>query len=82
MKIFFRQDLLDNQDILSFLKKDKKLYSSPRKIDALKRSPTAMMIFKNYLEVNQAIIFRRRRIEFSSFLPGREKAQRQIKLIL
>jgi len=49
-------------------KKGKKLYSSPRKIDALKRSPTAMMIYKSYLEGNQAIIFRRRRIEFSSFL--------------
>jgi len=59
---------------LLFLQKDKKLYSSPRKIDALKRSPTAMMIFKNYLEGNQAIIFRRRRIDFSSFLLGREKA--------
>ena len=58
------------------------LYSSPRKIDALKRSSTAMMIYKNYLEGNQAIIFRRRRIEFSSFLLGREKAQRQIQLIL
>jgi hypothetical protein len=84
MNIFFRQDKLDNQDIifLPFLKKDKKLYSSPRKINALKRSQTAMMIYKNYLDGNQTIIFRRRRIEFSSFLLGRENAQRQIQLIL
>jgi len=84
VKIFSRQDKPDNQDIifLPFLKKDKKLYSSPRKIDALKRSPTAIMIYKNYLEDNQTIIFGRMRIEFSFFLLGREKAQRQIQLIL
>jgi hypothetical protein len=56
---------------LPFLKKNKKLYSSPRKIDALKPGPTALVIFKNYLESNQAIGFRRRRVEFSSFLLGR-----------
>jgi len=57
---------------LPFLKKDKKLYSSPRKSTGLKRSPIATMILKNYLGSNQAIVFRRRRIEFPSFWEGRK----------